>query len=97
MKSNSRAYNRDVSKRKALRKRRITQEVYWGGKDHPYYDNLHQFSKNKIHCSCPMCSTKSKNRGRRRKKAWYSPTYNWKITDLRKFNKMDMSCEDAGV
>ena len=51
MKSNSRAYNRDVSKRKALRKRRITQEVYWGGKDHPYYDNLHQYSKNKIHCS----------------------------------------------
>ena len=64
MKPNSRAYNRDVSKRKALRKRRITQEVYWDGKDHPYYDNLHQFSKNKIHCSCPMCSVKSKNRGK---------------------------------
>ena len=30
MKPNSRAYNREVSKRKALRKRRITQEVYWG-------------------------------------------------------------------
>ena len=66
MKTKSMAYNRDVSKRKALRKRRITQEVYWDGKDHPYYDNLHQFSKNKIHCSCPMCSAKSKNKGRRR-------------------------------
>ena len=64
MKSNSRAYNRDVSKRKALRKRRITKEVY-GDLTHPYYDNLHQYSKNKIHCSCPMCSAKSKNRGRR--------------------------------
>ena len=58
MKPNSRAYNRDVSKRKALRKRRITQEVYWDGKDHPYYDNLHQYSKNKIHCSCPLCRAK---------------------------------------
>ena len=63
MKSNSRAYNRDVSKRKALRKRRITKEVY-GDLTHPYYDNLHQYSKNKIHCSCPMCSAKSKNRGK---------------------------------
>ena len=34
MKSNSRAYNRDVSKRKALRKRRITKEVY-GDLTHP--------------------------------------------------------------
>ena len=98
MKPNSRAYNRDVSKRKALRKRRITQEVYWGGKDHPYYDNLHQFSKNKIHCSCPMCSTKSKNRGKRREKAWnYSPTYNWKIADRRRFERMDADRAEAGV
>lgn len=24
-----------------------------------WYDNLHQYSKNKIHCSCPMCNAKS--------------------------------------
>ena len=88
-----RAFIRKMAKKKARRKQWIVKHCY--GWD--YYDNLHQFSKNKIHCSCPMCSTKSKNRGRRRKKAWYSPTYNWKIADLRKFNKMDMSCEDAGV
>ena len=40
-KRNSSAYNRDVSRRKALRKRRIAEEVYHGGKEHPYYDNLH--------------------------------------------------------
>ena len=97
MKPNSRAYNRDVSKRKALRKRRITQEVYWGGKDHPYYDNLHQFSKNKIHCSCPMCSVKSKNKGKRREKAWNYPTYNWKIADRRRFERMDADRAEAGV
>ena len=48
------ARNRDVSRRKALRKRRIARAVYhWSESD--YYDNLHQFSKNKIHCSCPVC------------------------------------------
>ena len=36
---------------KALRKRRICQEVY--GSD--FYDNLHQYHNNKIHCSCPNC------------------------------------------
>ena len=36
-KRNSSAYNRDVSRRKALRKRRIAEEVYYGGKEHPYY------------------------------------------------------------
>ena len=63
-KRNSSAYNRDVSKRKALRKRRIAEEVYWGGKDHRYYNNLHQYSKNKIHCSCPLCSEKARNNGK---------------------------------
>ena len=48
-KSRSRAYNRDVSKRKALRKKRLAEEVYYNGKECPYYNNLHQYSKNKIH------------------------------------------------
>ena len=30
-KSRSRAYNRDVSKRKALRKKRLAEEVYYNG------------------------------------------------------------------
>ena len=67
-KSRSRAYNRDVSKRKALRKKRLAEEVYYNGKECPYYNNLHQYSKNKIHCSCPMCSPKTRNKGRRNRK-----------------------------
>ena len=39
--------------RKAIRKRNIVHAVY--GWDTGWYDNLHQYSKNKIHCSCPMC------------------------------------------
>lgn len=55
-KPRSQAYNRDVSVRKALR---IAREVYYDGDTHPYYNNLHQYSKNKIHCSCSMCSAKA--------------------------------------
>lgn len=42
--------------KKAKRKRDICLHEYgW-----EYYDNLHQYSKNKIHCSCPMCSAKTR-------------------------------------
>lgn len=45
--------------KKAIRKKKIINAY---GFD--YYDNLHQYSKNKIHCSCPLCSGKSDmNRG----------------------------------
>lgn len=39
--------------KKAVRKQHIARAVYAG--DVPYYDNLHQYSKNKIHCSCWLC------------------------------------------
>lgn len=69
-KPRSTAYNRDISRRKALRKRRIAREVYYDGDIHPYYSNLHQYSKNKIHCSCPMCSTKTRNKGIAQESTW---------------------------
>ena len=87
---NSRAYNRDVSRRKALRKRRIAREIFtnWLTKD--LYDNLHQYSKNKIHCDCPLCSAKTKNKGRRRHKHGnYAPSINYSISDIRKKMRMD--------
>ena len=40
--------------KKAIRKRNIIHNY---GFD--YYDNLHQYSKNKIHCSCPICRGKT--------------------------------------
>lgn len=47
--------------KKAIRKKNIAEQNY----GFSYYDNVHQYSKNKIHCSCPMCSTKTKNNGRK--------------------------------
>lgn len=40
---------------KAKRKQRIAKRIYG---ETGIYKNLHQYSKNKIHCSCPLCSAK---------------------------------------
>lgn len=92
------AYNRDVSIRKALHKRRLTREIYhsWGNIGWEYYDNLHQFSKNKIHCSCPMCQIKTRNKGHRRyRKGGYHRAINYKHSDLIRMIEMDQDIEDT--
>ena len=90
------AENRDVSRRKALRKRRIARDIYrcWaslienGGWED--YDNLHQYSKNKIHCDCPMCSAKTRNKGKRRYKSGnYMRHLNYKVSELKRQISMD--------
>lgn len=53
------------------------------------YDNLHQYSKNKIHCSCPMCSAKTRNKGHRRKAKNYAPSINYTMMDQRRQQAMD--------
>ena len=93
MKGNSRAYNRDISYRKAKRKKRITNAIFSGyWEQHDYYDNLHQYSKNKIHCSCPCCSPKTRNKGNRKRKVTgnYSRHLSYKWSDLKKVISMDM-------
>ena len=54
----------------------------------PWYDNLHQYSKNKIHCSCPMCSAKTRNKGNSKHKGMSRPI-NYKISDIRKIQKLE--------
>lgn len=83
----SRALNRYKSYVKAKRKQQLAKEIYYDGANRPYYDNLHQYSKNKIHCSCPVCSAKTKNKGRKSNN--YNPTHNHKISEKRKIMAMD--------
>lgn len=52
VKNRARSLRRHNSVRKALRKRNIQRNK----NDGEWYNNLHQYSKNKIHCSCWMCS-----------------------------------------
>ena len=53
---------------KALRKRALCGDSW--------YNNLHQYSKNKIHCSCSLCAAKSRKD-------------NWSISDLRKIQRSE--------
>lgn len=94
------AENRRISIIKALRKRRIDHAVsypfYYRGCEKTYnigfYDNLHQYSKNKIHCSCPMCSAKTRNKGNSKNKGM-ARSINYKISDLRKIQKLEYQDE----
>ena len=90
-------YNRDVSMRKALRKRRISRyDYYYRVEEKDYYDNLHQYSKNKIHCSCPACQTKTRNKGHRRyRKGGYHRAINYKRQDLIRMIEMDQDIEET--
>ena len=75
----------------ALRKKKKAETKF----SSPYYDNLHQYSKNKIHCSCPMCSAKTRNKGKRRNlHGNYSPNLNYRISELRRQRSMDADERD---
>lgn len=83
----TRAERRHNDWTKAKRKKAISDAYSCFGFLHPWYDNLHQYSKNKIHCSCGMCSRyhKTKNKGHKRQIAGnYSPSYNPSMSDRRK-------------
>lgn len=58
----------------------------------PYWYVKHrgELNKGKIHCSCGMCSAKTRNKGKRRyiHGGNYSPAINYKISDLRKIQQM---------
>ena len=57
-KSKRRAIRRKTNAAKARRKRDIANSVTGF-----HYDSLHQYSKNKIHCSCWMCAFNHKKSG----------------------------------
>ena len=91
-------HNRDVTRRKALHRRNLARKIY-PYDEHDYYDNLHQYSKNKIHCSCPICSTKTRNKGHRRYKTKagnFCRSINYGKSDLLKQIDMDEQMREAG-
>ena len=89
------SYNRDVSRRKALRKQHISKcSSYWSPESRgEHFDNLHWYSKNKVHCSCPLCNSKTRNKGRRNR-ANYQRSINYKKSDLVKQMSMDAQMEE---
>ncbi len=83
---------------KAIRKRNIDRQYQNGSVyDRDYYDNLHEYSKNKIHCSCGMCArwNKTNNKGKHRAISGnYAPSKNWSPNDQRKRESMDSQLEE---
>lgn len=79
----TRALRRHNDKYKALRKKKISDNYsVLLSTGTSWYKDLHRYSKGKIHCSCPMCRAKTKNKGRRRKGS-YAPSYNPTISECR--------------
>lgn len=85
-KDKKRAKRRHNDVKKAIRKRKITQEVY-GEKN--YYDNLHQYSKNKIHCSCPLCSGKTSPKKNGHYYGLTGSTKSYHSSDAKKMEEME--------
>ena len=75
---------RIINWQKAIRKQKIAREVLgW-----EYYNNLHQYSKNKIHCSCPLCRGEEWSYGE-------NSINQLKITDRKKISRMQDELEDS--
>lgn len=75
---------------KAIRKRRIFREQ----ENSDRYDNLHQYSKNKIFCLSNRVF-KTNNKGKHRyAESNYAKSKNWSINDQRKLNSMNQELED---
>ena len=74
-KRHTRAERRKKNFAKAIRKRNMWPD---------YYKDLHRYSKNKIHCSCPLCA--SKTRGKTVTKQGSGE--NWSIRDQRRIEEM---------
>lgn len=87
----NRGWRRAKNIAKAKRKRGIDYHYSDRSYFHPWYNNLHQYSKNKIHCSCPMCRRKSRNKGAA---AMYNGSFNPTMQDRRKIDFMVYSEEE---
>lgn len=72
---------------KAIRKRRISREISGPISQHDLYDNLHQYSKNTIHCSCPLCRAKTSKLKMR--KCGGPGGKNWPIADEKRIEEMN--------
>lgn len=98
----SRAERRKLNAKKAKRKQALASAV-----NGITYDHLHEYSKNKIHCSCPMCSGMSKTNSKKVNKGGAKPQIrfsgfgttnhrkgkNYKPSEIRKIEAMDLTIE----
>ena len=70
---------------KHIKRRKKISKHYW------YVEHDGYLDKGKIHCSCPICSAKTRNKGYRRynHRGNYNPSLNYKHSDLLKIQSME--------
>lgn len=89
-----RGYYRYYHYKKALRHKKITEQVYYKGIEYPYFKFFNQYD-GAIHCSCGMCSrwTKTNNSTHRRRRIHgnYAPSYNPSMRDRKRLEAMAAS------
>lgn len=82
----NRAFRRKMRKKWIKHRRNIADSCYsnWNCPDG-------MFAKGKVHCSCGMCSAKTRNKSFKRRKIHgnYAPNLNWKHSDRLKLDNMD--------
>lgn len=88
----SRSFYREMRAKHIRRKKSIAQHC-WRNWELPF-DGM--YSKEKIHCSCPMCSTKTRNKKYKRRHLHgnYYPSINWKHSDKVKIEGMNQDLKE---
>lgn len=60
--SRTRTYTRKMRAKHIRRKKNIVSHWHWF--ENGYYPHDGMYSKNKIHCSCPLCKEKARHNGK---------------------------------
>lgn len=89
MSHSSRAETRHQCWRHAIRKQRLVRAL----QRFDWYDNLHQYSKNKIHCSCPLCRAKTRNKGKHRSRL--AAGLHWDYRDQKRIDSMNQQLNEV--
>ena len=76
----NRGFRRKINFRKGKNKKKLFERISHGSDS--LYEHDGQYIKGKIHCSCPLCSAKTNNRGR------HGAAMNYKHSDCLKNDSM---------
>lgn len=85
----NRGERRKINFLHAIRKKKIDKSLPLG-EEFPMYNNLHQYSKNKIHCSCPDCRGRSAHHGD-------NSIEQLKISEQKKIQSMESQLENEDI
>lgn len=86
MSRRNRGWRRRKDYYKGRRKKNIVLSIY----KVPWYKHDGQYIKGKIHCSCPICTSKTRDR----KRAWSGSIVHYKHSDQQKMDRMHSQIEE---